>query len=70
MQYRTIEDVLQSSSAATLRDRKDNTVKHIIAIGAPLHLAARLCSPAYAFGGGRVWLVQYRVAEYDQNYAC
>jgi hypothetical protein len=41
-----------------------------IAIGAPLHLASRLCSPAYAFGGGRVWLVQYRVAEYDQNYAC
>jgi hypothetical protein len=41
-----------------------------IATGANNNTAARFCSPAHAFGGGRVWLVQFASGEYDLNYAC
>ena len=32
--------------------------------------AATYCAPAYGFGGGSVWLVQYPAGDFDGDYAC
>ncbi len=32
--------------------------------------AATFCTPAYGFGGGKVWLVQYPSGDFDGDYAC
>src|SRR5205823_784044 len=41
-----------------------------VAGAADVSAAAQFCSDDHAFGGGRVWLVQYPAGEFDGDYAC